>query len=196
MTVRAQDLFRGRVVRLAAMTEGDLPTLAAWQQDAGFLRLLDAKPAHPRTQAQLAEWLQQEQKSSENFLFAIRPLHGDELLGFVTVGEILWSHRSAWLTIAIGAPSNRGRGYGSDALRLALRFAFQELNLRRVQLTVFAYNRRAIDVYERLGFQQEGIFREALERDGRTHDMYLYGMLRREWEASQREDPAESGREG
>ena len=68
---------------------------------------------------------------------------------------------------------------------LILRFAFNELNLHRVQLTVFEYNDRAVAVYERLGFQREGVYREALYRDGVRYDMYLYGLLRREWEAQQ-----------
>ena len=70
-------------------------------------------------------------------------------------------------------------------MRLALKFAFDELNLHRVQLTVFAYNDRAIALYEKLGFQREGTFREFLHRDGARYDMYLYGLLRREWEARQ-----------
>ncbi len=66
-------------------------------------------------------------------------------------------------------------------MELALRFAFNELNLYRVQLTVFSYNERAINLYEKLGFQREGVFREHIQRDGRRHDMILYGLLRQEW---------------
>ena len=57
------------------------------------------------------------------------------------------------------------------------------MNLHRVQLTVFAYNERALALYERLGFQREGVYREFIQRDGVRYDMYLYGLLRREWEA-------------
>lgn len=56
-----------------------------------------------------------------------------------------------------------------------------ELNLHKLQLTVFSYNTRAVSIYESLGFKREGSFREFLERDGRRHDMYLYGLLKREW---------------
>ena len=61
--------------------------------------------------------------------------------------------------------------------------AFGELNLHRVQLTVFAYNERAIALYEKLGFVREGVYREFMACDGVRYDMYLYGLLRREWEA-------------
>jgi RimJ/RimL family protein N-acetyltransferase len=62
-----------------------------------------------------------------------------------------------------------------------LDFAFRELNLHRVQLTVFAYNTAALALYEKLGFTREGIHREALHREGQRYDMILFGILRREW---------------
>lgn len=180
-----QRLLRGEQVRLTAMSQADLPAMASWQQDDEFLRLMDAEPAHPLTEAQLGTWLEEQQKPSENFLFAIRPLNSDDLLGFVIVGEILWSQGCGALTIGIGERANRGHGYGSEAIRLALRFAFNELNLRRMQLTVFDYNANAIATYEKLGFRREGSFREFLVRDGEPHDMYLYGILQREWRERQ-----------
>ena len=115
----------------------------------------------------------------------MRLLDGDDLLGFVELNDIFWPHRHTWVSIAIGDAANQGQGYGAEALGLALQFAFQELNLHRVQLTVFSYNQRAIALYEKLGFRREGIFREHLERDGTRFDMYLYGMLRPEWLATQ-----------
>jgi len=71
-------------------------------------------------------------------------------------------------------------------MQLALQFAFNELNLHRLQLTVFSYNDRAIALYEKLGFQREGVYREFLQRDGERHDMYLYGLLLREWQELQK----------
>jgi RimJ/RimL family protein N-acetyltransferase len=86
------------------------------------------------------------------------------------------------VSIGLGDRGNWGKGFGWDAMTLLLKFAFHELNLYRVQLTVFSYNERARSLYERLGFTREGVFREHLARDGSRHDMILYGMLRSEWE--------------
>ena len=90
------------------------------------------------------------------------------------------------MSIGLGDSANWGKRYGNEATRLALGFASNELHLHRVQLTVFDYNPRAIHLYEKLGFQQEGIYREFLQRDGRRFDMYLYGLLGHEWEARER----------
>lgn len=181
MTV--SNLLWGARVRLAALTAADLPTVAGWQQDADFMRLFDASPAFPKTEDQLEEWLQERHKSPNDFVFAIRPPGSEELLGYIELDGILWAHGVCGIAIAIGDPSNRGKGYGSGAAQLALRFAFHELNLHRVTYTTFDYNAPSIALAENLGFRREGVFREFLQRDGHRHDMLLFGLLRHEWEA-------------
>lgn len=173
--------FLGPRVRLTAITKEDAPLLARWHNDAGFLRLLDARAAKPQTQDDVTKWLEEAQKAPNGFLFAVRPREGDELLGFVELDGILWNQGVAWLGIGVGERERWGQGIGGEALRLVLDFAFNELNLHRVQLTVFDYNDRAIALYEKLGFRREGVYREFLHREDRRHDMYLYGLLRREW---------------
>jgi len=120
--------FRGAQIRLTALTPADLPTMVCWYEDAGFLRLYDARPARPKSEAELARWLEELQKDKHIF-------------------------------------------------------AFDELNLHRVTATVFSNNERSIALFEKLGFRREGVYREFLQRDGRRYDMYLYGLLRPEWEA-------------
>ena len=142
---------------------------------------MNALPAYPRTEASLAQWLEDRHKATDAFLFAIRTLDNDALIGYVELDGI-WTHRVSGVSIAIGEAKHWGKGYGYEVMQLVLRFAFDELNLHRVQLTVFCYNERAIALYEKLGFQREGIHREHLQRDGRRYDMYLYGLLRSGWE--------------
>jgi RimJ/RimL family protein N-acetyltransferase len=178
-----QRLLVGEKIRLTAITPRDLPTIERWYQNTEFLRLWDADPAFPKTERQLAEFVENQQKSSTAFLFAIRPLIGEDLIGMMDLSDISWSHGVAWVAIGIGDEAQSGQGYGYEAMRLLLQFAFDELNLHRVQLTVFDYNQRAIRLYEKLGFTREGAFREFLQRDGQRHDMILYGLLRPEWEA-------------
>lgn len=176
-----RNILRGKAVRLTAVEKEDLGTIGRWHEDAGFARLFDAIPAAPKSAAQLAEWLDEVRKDKSGFLFAIRPVDDDTLLGYVELDGILWNNGSAWIGLGLGRRENWGKGYGTEAMQLVLKFAFDELNLHRVQLTVFAYNERAIALYEKLGFVREGAFREHIRRDGRAYDMLLYGLLRREW---------------
>jgi RimJ/RimL family protein N-acetyltransferase len=66
-------------------------------------------------------------------------------------------------------------------MQVILRYAFQELNLRRVSLDTFEYNPRAIRSYEKAGFVHEGRVRKFLLREGRRWDMLFMGILREEW---------------
>lgn len=177
------NILHGTRVRLTALHVDDLPALVRWHEDAEFMRLYDARPAHPRTETELDQWLKELHKDKNTCAFAIRPLDGDDLIGTIELDGILWPHGVSGLGIAIGDRANWGQGYGSEAARLALTFAFGELNLHRVTATVFDYNARSIAFLEKLGFQREGVFREFLQRDGKRHDMVLYGLLSREWDA-------------
>ena len=139
-------LLEGSRVKLVPLNSSDTAHIARWQQDASYLRLLDANAAYPKNESQVGEWIREGQRGREHFLFGIRVLLSDDLIGFLELGDVMWTHRNSWLTIAIGDADYRGRGYGSEALGLALDFAFRELNLHRVQLTVFSYNEPALHV--------------------------------------------------
>ena len=179
-------LLRGTRVRLTALTKEDLPTLARWTENPEYLHLADSAPAAPRSPGQVGREIAEVQRDPKTYMFAIRPLEGNALLGTVDLSDIEWNNRVSWLGIGVGEPAFWDKGYGGEAMRLVLDFGFSELNLYRIQLTVFATNPRAIALYERLGFQREGNFREFLERDGQRHDMLLYGLLRHEWQAARR----------
>jgi RimJ/RimL family protein N-acetyltransferase len=183
---RPARILYGTQVRLTALRSDDAPTIAVWEQDTQFLRLYDARPARPRSETEVSDWLRDLPGDDKVFAFGIRRLDDEELLGTVELDGILWPHGVCGLSVAIGKRAEWGKGYGYEASQLALAFAFDELNLHRVTATVFAYNQRSINLVEKLGFQPEGAYREFLERDGVRYDMLLYGLLRSEWRASRR----------
>lgn len=74
-----------------------------------------------------------------------------------------------------------GQGIGRDAFELLLNYAFNELNFHRLSLRVFSFNRRAITLYKKLGFKEEGIMREAFYRSGQWHDIHMMGILKGEY---------------
>jgi RimJ/RimL family protein N-acetyltransferase len=177
------ELLRGTKVRLTAVSRDDAATIASWFDDVGFLRLQDSNMALPKNHAQMMANLEELEKSSNDVGFAIRTIADGALIGTIGFYEIEWANQAAWLGMGIGLREAWGQGYGTEALRLALHYAFDELNLHRITLTVLAYNERGIALYERAGFQREGVFREFGRRDGKRYDMYLYGLLRPEWES-------------
>jgi RimJ/RimL family protein N-acetyltransferase len=180
--VLGNELLHGARLRLAAPTHGDAAIIASWYDNAEFARLYDSSIALPKTEDDIIRVLEMGRKGDRNYYFALRRLSDSVLLGLVALDEIQWNNGVAGLSIAL-APEFWGQGYGTEAMQLLLRYAFLELNLHRVQLTVFEYNARALRLYHRLGFQHEGTLREFLHRDGRRYDMLIMGLLDEEWRA-------------
>jgi RimJ/RimL family protein N-acetyltransferase len=179
-------LFIGSKIRLTGMNPEDAPAIMKWHNDSEFARLIDAAIAHPHLKKSWEKIIEEQADAKDHFFFAIRPVDGESCIGLLELDNILWNNGVAWIAVGIGEPEHRGKGYAAEAMSLALDYTFDELNLHRVQLTVFAYNTPAIKLYERLGFTHEGTYREFIHRDGQRFDMRLYGILRHEWEARYR----------
>ena len=96
-----------------------------------------------------------------------------KLIGTCQLHSISAVHRHAELQIRIGDVKQRGHGYGTDAVQLLLKFGFDDLNLHRIFLHVFADNKAAVRTYEKCGFKREGILRHAAHIDGRYVDDVL-----------------------
>ncbi len=179
-------LFEGKMIRLGPIDhEKDPEVESRWTHDIYLMRALSRKPAMPQSVAQMKksyEAIEKEVDESKNmFHFTIRSKDDNRLLGFVRLEGIEWTHRSSSLKIAIGDQADRGQGYGSDALGLMLRFAFNELNLNRLSAITGTDNPAAIRFFQKQGFIEEVRRRKALMRDGQTYDLIHLGLLRYEW---------------
>lgn len=107
-------------------------------------------------------------------------------IGLVSLWDRAIPHQAAELSIWI-ASGHRNRGLGTDAVRVALRHAFLDLQLHKVYLRVLHYNDRAIRCYGNCGFRVEGTLRAEMCVDGRWHDLLYMGLLRKEYVAQLRE---------
>jgi len=178
-------LFTGKLVRLAAQDpEKDAATIATWDKDTEYTRLLAVDPVTPPQLKNKRERLER-MPNPHFYSFGVRTLADDKLIGFVVLLRVNHVHRDAFVGIGMGDPAYRGKGYGTDAMNLILRYAFQELNLRRVSLEAVASNARAVRSYEKCGFVLEGQTRGTEFRNGIRDNIVTMGILRREWESKQ-----------
>ena len=177
------DIFRGALVRLSAEDpETHAENWSRWWHDSEYGRLLDLDPVHLLSSKPAKDWLEKslEKDPPEMWLFGIRTLADDKLIGFVELSGAS-AHGNSWVAIGLGEREYWGKGYGTDAMKLALRFGFLELGLHRVSLDVFDYNPRGVKSYEKAGFKYEGRVREMIRRDGKRYDVIFMGVLRDEW---------------
>ncbi len=123
-------------------------------------------------------------KDNNTVHFAIVRRDGHQHIGNCSLMGIHWKDRKAEFGIMIGEVDQRGKGYGTETTRLTVQFAFETLNLNRVQLCVFTDNEAGIRAYEKVGFVREGIKRENTFVDGRYIDEVMYSLLAREYFAS------------
>ena len=164
------------VVSIGPIQQRDLENLFVWLNDARAAAL--DLPYRPLDCLAFRDWLDRLPRETSQILFAIREVGRPDMIGFVLFKNFQPVYQTAELGVRIGAESDRGKGFGTRAVRLALDYAWKVLNLHRISLQVLAHNERAIVSYLRAGFVIEGTLREAAFIDGQWRDVVAMGALR------------------
>ena len=186
-------LFEGQLVYLGAIhLEADAPVEAGWSLDSEYLRMLGEDLVKPLSPAEVKKRYREIEKEVDEkgnqFYFTIRrSAQGEkenpgQLLGFARLNRVEWNHRIATLSLGIGDPRERKKGYGSEALNLVLRYAFKELNLFRLNARIPEFNKAGLQLLIKAGFREEARQREAYQWAGSHWDGIFLGLLKDEWE--------------
>lgn len=188
-----KDVLTGKLVRLSAFDLEEMSkAFPRWNRNSEYFRLLNSS-GQPLQSAQAAlKWMEEElgEPSPAGYFFSIRTLAEDKLIGELGLEVVSWPGGDAFVALGIGEVEYWSKGYGTEAMNILLRFAFEEVNLRRVTLSVFEYNPRAIRSYEKAGFRHEGRTRAVLNKEGRRWDILYMGILREEWLEQNDQAPA------
>ena len=178
-------MIYGERVRLRAVGRDDLPRFVEWLNDPEVRQGL--KMHLPLSMEEEQDWFENVLKRpAHERPLAIEIRQGEEWLPVGNLGffNIDWRCRAAEVGIFIGEKRFWSQGYGTEAMRLALKHGFETLNLNRIMLDVYETNPRAIRSYEKAGFVYEGRKRQGMFKDGRYFDILVMSVLREEWEAS------------
>ena len=160
---------------LRPLDTGDADAMFTTLQDAETMRLTGTTARYTLEQV-AAHCASLEEQEDRVDLAIVHPENGT-YLGEVVLSDIDDANRSAAFRIALARSDLMDRGLGRDAARTLLAWAFDTLGLHRIHLEVYAFNPRAQHVYRALGFQVEGVVREALWMDGGWHDAISMSML-------------------
>jgi len=174
---RIRPPLEGSLVRLRAVEEADLPALHQMFNDPEVLYYLQVV-TFPEAFAGTRAWWESSRRDRSVVNFVIETLPG-ELAGACGLSGISDRTRHVTLGIWLGPPF-WDRGFGTDAVRTVCRFAFREMNLRRVELHVFETNPRGQRAYEKAGFRDEGRLRSGHFVDGRPVDVIVMALLAEE----------------
>jgi diamine N-acetyltransferase len=176
-------MIYGERIRLRAIERRDLPFFVQWLNDPEVYRTLYVR--FPLSLEEEEKWfaeVMQTHPAERPLAIEVREESDWKLIGNCQLFKIDWINASTELGIFIGDKSYWNQGYGSEAVSLLCRHAFETLNLHRVYLHVYEFNRRAIRAYEKCGFVLEGRLRQARYSEGKYHDVLILSILRPEWE--------------
>ncbi|NLW39419.1 MAG: GNAT family N-acetyltransferase [Tissierellia bacterium] len=174
-------MLKGKLVRLREYRQSDVELAYKYMNDPEVMLNLGNGIPYPMTLEKEQEWFNSQAKSEDNYNFAIESLKEGLYIGGCGINWYDWKNGTAEVGIFIGDPRYRGKGYGTDAMKILIDFLFQQTNINRIQLATYSFNERAIKSYLKCGFKEEGRLRQRIFRYGQYYDEILMGLLREDY---------------
>ena len=174
------NVWQGRLVTLRGLVAEDAEVMARHALDSEVDRL-DSEVHYPTSAAAIRERLARPAQGDDVELGIVAP--DGRLVGALSIFASKPRDGVAWLGLGIADRSEWGKGYGPDAVRVALRHLFGERRYHKVQVGVYAFNQRSLRMFRRLGFVEEGRLRQVHFSGGRYWDEVQLGVTAEEFAA-------------
>lgn len=168
-------MIRGHKVVLRAVDEADFPLIHRWMNHPEVWRYMDYEA--PYSLADVKDDIERSRKEGHPFTI----LAGDRPIGRIGLNQFRRRDRICSLYMYIGEPAFWGQGYAQDAAMALLSYAFDRWDLNQIELWTLADNNRAVDVYRRCGFVEDGRLRERSYKDGQWVDRVVMSVNRKEF---------------
>lgn len=170
----------GSYAYLRSVILKDAPIIRKWHNDPELMRM--ARVGEKRTTLrQEREDIKIARRSSNQAYHLILTKLDNTPIGFLRFNFIDKSSGNVWFRMMIGEKKSQGKGYAREALQCYLKWMFDKLRIHRVTLECYSTNLRGIKFFKKIGFQKEGVLREAVFINGKYHDIISFGMLRKDF---------------
>ncbi len=169
----------GQGITLRRLEAGDLTHIRRWLDDPELRTLIGATA--PMTEEDAARWFARVDSDPSRAWFVVVADEDDRVVGEAGLLRLVPEWRTTDMTVIIGERADRGKGFGSEAGRLVLDFAFNYLGLHRVAIGVVGFNHAALSFWRKLGFRDEGLQRDGYFHDGAFHDFVMMSILEDDW---------------
>lgn len=169
-------LIYGEKIVLRAVEKADNTMLLSLINDPDTEMMLGGS-SWPVSESDQLKWFEH-QEHSRDVLRCIVALQNDgRALGTIILSDIDQKNATGHIHIKMLKDGGRGRGYGTDAVKAMVRYAFEELRLNCIYANILAYNDASIKLFERCGFKKDGVLRQRVYKKGKFVDMLAYSIL-------------------
>ena len=167
--------IEGEKVSLCPITSEDTPLILKWRNSSDVKRFFIYQK--DLTEKDHLNWLDTKVRSGEVVQFIIHEKENGQPVGSIYYHDVDPYHEKAEYGIFIGEAKSKGKGIGTEAGQLFTKFGFEELKLHKIYLRVLADNNKAIRSYEKIGFSQEGRFKDEVKINGVFHDVIFMALF-------------------
>lgn len=175
----------GKKVYLRAMEAGDMDCFFDLINDSGVSENVVGWSL-PVSKYEQMQWYERAVHDKKNCRFTVVRLGSELPVGMVTLSNIDWQNRSATHGIKLHPDCPKGAGIATDAVMTLMQYAFEEVNLHRLDGSWLDYNTASKKLYEKCGWKVEGVKKQAVFRKGCYHDLYITGILKEDYLAAKR----------
>lgn len=164
-------------IYLRAFEPTDYRTTIQWRRDDDIWDMVGG-PKYFVSEAYEKKWIEDAVFSSKDVRLAICLKEDDTHIGNIYFTDIDYINRSAHSHIIIGRKDMWGKGYASEAISLGIAYMANQRNIRRFEAKVLKTNEASLKMYEKCGFETEGLLRESVYKNGEYIDQYILGYLK------------------
>lgn len=171
-------MYYGEKVCLRSYKEEDIKIANSLVNDKELKKFLVTGIPFPMSSWEEEAWIKS-QKSNNNgeYNFAIEDIKTNKYIGGCGIQTVNWLTRVATVGIMIGDKNYWSKGYGTDAMKVLVKFIFENMNIRKIRLSTFSFNLRAKKCYEKCGFQVEGILKDEIFKEGKYYDEIIMSVF-------------------
>lgn len=170
-------MLKGKKVFLRAPELEDTRLLSVWLNDREANRNLDI--IYPLSKRHVDSFILEGDENSEKRLYIIDN-EDRKSIGIIIIDNIKWEYRNCEVGIVIYDRNSRGKGFGRDAMETILKFIFEEMNMHLVYLKVFEKNKTALNLYNSLGFEMEGLLKDRYYKEGKYSNLIIMSRVKEE----------------
>ncbi|QSQ10397.1 Spermidine N(1)-acetyltransferase [Koleobacter methoxysyntrophicus] len=177
--MKVKKMLQSERLKLRVLEEQDGSMIVVWRNQKEVIDQLFSYVGI--TAKQHFNWYEKYINDDTRLEFIIEIKDKKKPIGTIGLNNIDFKNQKAELGIMIGELTEQGKGYGEEAVRSLLQYAFDELNLQKIYLKTFCDNEPAVRLYKKVGFHQEGILRKEIFKNGKFKDVIIMSILKDEW---------------